>query len=308
MNLFTRIINNIFKNAVVIFVYHDVSNKPSNFSVENDLNISPEVFLSQVKTINNVFNIISPIELIDGNFERPAALFTFDDGFKSYFDNALPILEKFNCPSITFINYDVINGELFWPGLTTYLCNYDTNYAKYKKTNQINSLKKPEFMFLDENDVNKYIKKTNNRGLINLVKTFQGEFANQSDLEKSKEFYMSFLGSHLYKHLNCANISYNRLIQMQKRNVNYLSRYSNFINYFAYPFGQPIMCFNNETNNILNKQKVKKIFSSSSTINYDISQYLLDRMDLNEKVSNEQTLFTHLAKRLFHNKIKRYFL
>ena len=100
MHLYKKIIKNILKNAVIIFVYHDVSNKPSNFSVENDLNISPEVFLSQVRTINNLFNIISPIELIDGDFERPAALFTFDDGFKSYFDNALPILESCPIPSI----------------------------------------------------------------------------------------------------------------------------------------------------------------------------------------------------------------
>ena len=66
---------------------------------------------------------------------------------------------------------------------------------------------------------------------------------------------MSFLGSHLYKHLNCAIIGNDRLKQMQKRNVKYLSKFPNFINYFAYPFGQPIKCFNDKTNNILRKQK-----------------------------------------------------
>ena len=100
MNLFARIINNILKNAVVIFVYHDVSNNPSPFSKKYNLNIPPDVFYSQVRAINNIFNIISPSDLINSNFERPAALFTFDDGFKSYFNNALPILEEFNSPSM----------------------------------------------------------------------------------------------------------------------------------------------------------------------------------------------------------------
>ena len=130
MNLFTRIINNILKNAVVIFVYHDVSNNPSPFSKKYNLNIPPDVFYSQVRAINNIFNIISPSDLINSHFERPAALFTFDDGFKSYFNNALPILKEFNSPSINFINYDVINGELFWPCLNKTEYKYGANQIK----------------------------------------------------------------------------------------------------------------------------------------------------------------------------------
>ena len=54
MNISTRIINNILKNAVVIFVYHDVSNNPSPFSKKYNLNIPPDVFYSQVRAINNI--------------------------------------------------------------------------------------------------------------------------------------------------------------------------------------------------------------------------------------------------------------
>jgi hypothetical protein len=119
---------------------------------------------------------------------------------------------------------------------------------------------------------------------------------------------MSFLGSHLYKHLNCAIIGNDRLKQMQKRNVKYLSKFPNFINYFAYPFGQPIKCFNHKTNNILRKQKIKKIFSSSSSINFNTSHFLLDRINLNEKVKDKQTLLFQLAKIFIRNKINRYFI
>ena len=95
---------------------------------------------------------------------------------------------------------------------------------------------------------------------------------------------------------------------MQKKNVSYLSKYPNFINYFAYPFGQPIDCFNDKTNNILTGLKINKIFSSSSTINFDTSHYLLDRIDLNDKVNDEQSLMFCLAKRLIRTGLNRYFI
>jgi hypothetical protein len=202
----------------------------------------------------------------------------------------------------------VINGELFWPCLTTYLCNYDPNYAEYKKTNKINDCKKPEYMFMNENSVAAYIKQSNKEKLYNLVREYQGEFANETDLIKSNEFHMSFLGSHLYKHLNCAIIGNDRLKQMQKRNVKYLSKFPNFINYFAYPFGQPIKCFNHKTNNILRKQKIKKIFSSSSTINFDTSHLLLDRIGLHDKVNDEQSLMFYLAKRFIRTGLNKHFI
>ena len=112
MNISTRIIKNILKNSVVIFLYHDVSNKPSPFSKKyNVLNISPDIFYSQVKAINNLFNIISPTDLIDGDFKRPAALFTFDDGYRNYIDNALPILDQYSFKSIVFLIAKNLNDK-----------------------------------------------------------------------------------------------------------------------------------------------------------------------------------------------------
>lgn len=307
MNFSSRIINKFLKNSVIIFVYHDVSSNPSQFSKKYNLNISPELFFTQVKLINNMFNVISPNELIKGDFERPAALFTFDDGFKSYFDNALPILDEFKCPSVNFINYDVIKGELFWPCLTTYLCDNDPDYADYKILNKINIYKEPEFLFLDENSVDRYVKQTNKKRFYKLVRDYQGDFANETDLLKSNESYRAFLGSHLYKHLNCANISLNYLIELQNKNVKYLSKYSNYINYFAYPFGQPIQCFNNKTNSVLIQKNVNKIFSSSGSINFDSSTILMDRIDLNQTINSKKLLMKHLMKKFIYNNIKKGF-
>jgi len=119
---------------------------------------------------------------------------------------------------------------------------------------------------------------------------------------------MSFLGSHLYKHLNCAIISNDRLKLMQKKNVSYLSKFPNFINYFAYPFGVPIKCYNDKTNNILAQLKIHKIFSAFSAINFDTSHFLLDRITIDERVIDEQSLMFNLAKRLIRTGLNKDFI
>jgi len=83
--------------------------------------------------------------------------------------------------------------------------------------------------------------------------------------------------------------------------------YSNYINYFAYPFGQPIQCFNNKTNSVLIQKNVNKIFSSSGSINFDSSTILMDRIDLNQTINSKKLLMKHLMKKFIYNNIKKGF-
>ena len=88
------------EDKLTIFCYHDVSNNPSEFSHNHDLNVPPSIFEYQIDYINKKFNVISPDDLMAGKIPAHAALITFDDGFRSYFSTAVPILEKYNLSSI----------------------------------------------------------------------------------------------------------------------------------------------------------------------------------------------------------------
>ena len=48
----------IFGNSLTVFCYHDVTNTPSDFSRENALNVSPEVFEYQIAYIKKNFNLL----------------------------------------------------------------------------------------------------------------------------------------------------------------------------------------------------------------------------------------------------------
>ena len=123
----------IFNKLLTVFVFHDVTNKPSKFSYTNNLFISPDLFKYQIKFIKNNFNIISPINILNKELPDRAAFISFDDGFKSYFDVALPILEKNNVPSLIFLNMGPINGEIFWSGLLLYLTKYKSDFREHVK-------------------------------------------------------------------------------------------------------------------------------------------------------------------------------
>ena len=126
-----RAFSGVLKDAITIFVYHDVSDSPSEFSRSHDLNVRPSLFEEQIKFIKKNFNVISPHHLLRGEIPHRAALITFDDGFIGYFKNAIKILEKYDLPSIIFLNMGPIKGEVFWSGLITYLCDKRSDFKSY---------------------------------------------------------------------------------------------------------------------------------------------------------------------------------
>ena len=152
----------IFLNrTLTVFVYHDVSDNPSEFSLKYNLNVCPEIFEHQINFIKNNFNIISSDDLLEARIPPKAALITFDDGFRSYFKNAVPILKKYSVPSIIFLNMEPVEGAIFWSGLITYLCERKEDFRDYLKSNLLERTtpKKPLFLYCSRNLVDSYIKK-----------------------------------------------------------------------------------------------------------------------------------------------------
>ena len=107
----------ILKNSTIIVVYHGVSRKGPFFHKKFNLNIKPTLFEKQIIWLKNNFNIISPRDLLNKKYKKPAVMITFDDGDKSYIKEAVPILKKYKIPSIMFLNMDVIQGKLSWAGI-----------------------------------------------------------------------------------------------------------------------------------------------------------------------------------------------
>jgi len=55
------------KNNLTVFCFHEVNDKPSQFCKDFNLNVSPNLFVKQIKWIQEKYYIISPNDLINNN-------------------------------------------------------------------------------------------------------------------------------------------------------------------------------------------------------------------------------------------------
>lgn len=68
-------------------------------------------FESMIATLKNTYNVLSPEDFYAGTLDikKINVLVTFDDGYQSWVDVALPILEKYGVKGIFFINSGLVD-------------------------------------------------------------------------------------------------------------------------------------------------------------------------------------------------------
>ena len=90
----------LFRNNYdIILCYHDVCNDDWEFSVSN------EQFELHIRELRKHVDIVSLCELLDQDVisRKPRAAITFDDGYDGVYNNAFPILTKYEIPATVFI-------------------------------------------------------------------------------------------------------------------------------------------------------------------------------------------------------------
>jgi peptidoglycan/xylan/chitin deacetylase (PgdA/CDA1 family) len=268
------------KNKLTVFCYHDVSNVPGEFSRNYDLNIPPAVFYDQVKFIKSNFDVISPDQLINEDVPENAAMITFDDGLKSYFTEAVPILTTLDLPSIIFLNMAPVEGEIFWSGLITYLCEKEPQFIEHLQDSMGDKIDLYPLYLNCSIDIIKSYQKLKNNTYQEEVKHFVGPFASEGDLVKASSNPLVYFGNHLYNHYLPKLLSDEDLIYYYEKNENALKNYTNYRKMFSFPFGQPETCFTENQIALLLDKDVKKIFSGFPRINQNADEPYLDRISL----------------------------
>jgi peptidoglycan/xylan/chitin deacetylase (PgdA/CDA1 family) len=107
-----KLLHQINNKEVIILCFHNISNDVS-YSYPH---LSVEVFEKIIIYLKNNFNIIKLDEISKiRNNSRTSIIVTFDDGYKDFISNALPVLKKYNIPSINNIIVGYIESkDVFW--------------------------------------------------------------------------------------------------------------------------------------------------------------------------------------------------
>ena len=90
------------RRIISILCYHRVNDR-----LKDDMTVSTASLESQIRYLKKHYEVISGKELdswLAGRSKlKKAVLITFDDGYEDNYTNALPILEKYECPAVFFV-------------------------------------------------------------------------------------------------------------------------------------------------------------------------------------------------------------
>ena len=297
----------IYKNSniskLTIFVFHDVNYFETDFSKEFNLNVKPEFFKKQIDRINREYNIIHPKHILNNdNLPVNAALITFDDGFNSAFENGIEYLISKKIPCIMFLNMNhIINNT---PLISASICYLTNNSPAFLKLMNQNKIKTPYFLNLNKDLYNGTILNIPDYNK-DKIEAYQGKIANYNTiLHYSNSPYVSY-GNHLFEHWNSSVLSKNDFEYMIHENQISLSNFTNHLNIFAFPNGQPVTCFNKFHIDYLTKLGFTKIFYSSCGISLNFENRVLDRVILTEKETSKFNFYSLLGRsQIFNNNIK----
>jgi len=111
-------INNIYQKRLLkrgplvrLIVFHDV--------------VCFSRFDKTISILNEKYNLITPDDFHQKNFDSKKInlLITFDDGYQSWVDICLPVMEKFNCKALFFINSFLLDISNDQEQVTQYMKN-----------------------------------------------------------------------------------------------------------------------------------------------------------------------------------------
>jgi peptidoglycan/xylan/chitin deacetylase (PgdA/CDA1 family) len=110
-----RLILAIMPKAPRVVLYHSCEPEPSDFVEGLNSNTAPDAFRAHLDYYRAHYHVV-PVERLTAGGRPPRALvITFDDGYRSVFDHAFPLLRAAGLPAVVYLVTDVLEpGRLVW--------------------------------------------------------------------------------------------------------------------------------------------------------------------------------------------------
>jgi len=286
-----------------VLLYHSTFSVVPNEIKEGLHNIHPEVLFNQITWYKKYFDIMKVDDLFESVDKRGKMSITFDDGYLSVINEAIPILKELNVPSTIFLNGCSMNGRIFWRDKIRYIINknlvsdflnFFKNESKIRHLTKLNFYKQTK----SPNINSKYIE-----GLCDLYlkKRFGKIKINNYCLNSADQLVNDDLvsyGSHSYSHYVLSSLSSSEQEDEIVKNHEILKNFQNKSQIFSIPFGGPIH-FNNQTLKIVKKYGYKGVLYSQDKININSKNETLIGLERFMAPNSFSALHKFLPKALF---------
>ena len=126
-----RLVRYFCRNKIIILMYHGFTPDYNHDGIENYRykHISVDQFRLQIEFLSKYYNVISLDDLIahytDGkSIPKYPVVITIDDGYRSNYSLAYPVLKQFKVPAAIFLTTDFVDRkEPMWPDRIEYVLN-----------------------------------------------------------------------------------------------------------------------------------------------------------------------------------------
>jgi peptidoglycan/xylan/chitin deacetylase (PgdA/CDA1 family) len=213
---------------------------------------------------------------------------TFDDGHRSFFENAYPVLYELQIPATLFVSPKVIEEETnYWFQTVRKLNNNDFHQYVCKKVSY--RFSNP----ITDYSVYSILKSIPVKIILELIENYESEnrIKEEPYMNITKEQLIELnnsglveIGSHTNNHPILANESDNMLEWEIKDSIERLEKLiGKDIGYFAYPNGQPVLDFGDRELKILKETTIKLAFSTDSRkIKEETNNYMVPRIGISK--------------------------
>ena len=111
------------RSPLRVVLYHHVTDHASSLVDQLAVSTPPDVFEAHVRKMARDYEVVSLDAVLSGRLPRRALLITFDDGYRSVAEVALPILRRLGLPSVFFVTGACLERDsLPLDNLLSHLC------------------------------------------------------------------------------------------------------------------------------------------------------------------------------------------
>lgn len=239
---------------IKILAYHDISEKQYLY-----LQVPKEIFEKQILYLKKHYEIISLKHAIalfksDKPIDKNYIIITFDDGYKSVYTTAYPILKKYNVPFTVFLTTESIDTGIppFVDCLAYAVQNTKEEYLDLKSIGlKIYNLSDPASREVAIAEINSYSKSLSSENRKKLLINIYSQLNVSLKSEELKEIMLSWkdvielssddlveFGAHTHTHPSLSKIPLNDAkndILYSKKKIE--SIINKEVSCFAYPYG-----------------------------------------------------------------------
>ncbi|MEE9334772.1 MAG: polysaccharide deacetylase family protein [Granulosicoccaceae bacterium] len=228
---------NLSKNRVRALLYHAVEDDNNPFTKGLNVGVSPAAFSANLDYYKKHYNVIPVSHLGKQDLPPRPLIITFDDGYRSVYENAAAELHKRQMSACIYLISRAVRGELVWVNLVNHVLHkFPDRTAKVLQQT-------PAFENIDPDSVISQLQNASTPKQIACVYsalanefpnvTATGLYASCDEISEMSEMGIEF-GFHSADHFNLRNCNKEELAaQLDASEVSALMNN----NTFAYPFG-----------------------------------------------------------------------